>query len=70
MAAATSSGWATAVSRISSASAVVPHLDQVAADQVGPGRQAVGETRQLKPRGEEPRGLGTLTGGGDNKHCL
>ena len=70
MAAATSSGWATAVSRISSASAVVPDVIRSHPGQLGPGAEAVGETGQFQPRGEEAGRLSTLAGRGDDEHFL
>ena len=66
--AATSSGCATAVSRISSASAFGAVVDQVEPDGVGPGRDAVGGTGEFEPGSQEAGRLGALAGSDEYEH--
>jgi len=47
-----------------------PELDQVHPGQLGPGAEALGETREFQPGGEEARGLSALARGGNNEHLL
>src|SRR5262249_51634226 len=42
--------------------------DEVTSGEIGPGGQAVGETREFQPRGEEPGSLGTLSRRGEDQH--
>ena len=66
--AATSSGWATAVSRIVSASASVPKCDQVQAGAGGQPAAAGLEAGELEPGSEEAGRLGALAGSDDDEH--
>jgi hypothetical protein len=45
-----------------------PAPDQVAAGDLRPGADTVGESGQLQPRGKESRCLSALTGCGDEEH--
>jgi hypothetical protein len=47
-----------------------PERDQIQPGQLGPGAEALGETGNFQPRGEEAGGLSTLARGGDNEHSL
>ena len=65
---ATSSGCATAVSRMVSASDVVPWATRSRPVVRGGPRDRLGDGRQLEPRGEHAGGLGALTGADDDEH--
>src|ERR1017187_5381061 len=68
--AATSKGWATAVSLISSALAVVADAVGVHPAGGGQGGGPVPDRRQFQPGGEEARGLGALARCGNDEHAL
>ena len=65
----TSSGWATAVSRIVVGVRRRAVLDEVEAGHGRQPGQPVGDVRQLEPGREEAGGLGTLAGSDDDEHA-
>jgi hypothetical protein len=68
MAAATSSGWATIGDLFRAARG--PEPDQVAAGQLRPGAELLGHAGELKPGGQEARGLRALPGRGEDQHVV